>query len=181
MDVMTITAAALFLFVVVIVFSVMRKLERRRLGPYELLPGLLSQGETAFYRALLAAVSEHYLIVPKVRVADVLKVAGTVPRKQQRGAFNRIAMKHFDFVLCDPRTLEFLGAIELDDKSHGRSERAARDDFLNEAVATAKLPLHRFRARANYVVEDIRDALLPRVADTQLLPRVSRGRIEPSL
>jgi hypothetical protein len=178
---MTIIAGALLLFCALIFVSVLRKPARRAAGPYELLPGLLSQGETAFYRALSAAVSEYYLIVPKVRVADVLKVAGNVQRKRQMAAFNRIAMKHFDFVLCDPRTLAFVGAIELDDKSHNRSDRVSRDDFLNEAAATAKLPLHRFRARANYVVEEIRDALLPRVADPQIPTQVSRGRIDPTL
>jgi hypothetical protein len=176
----TIAAGALLLLCVLIVVLVLRKPRRRAPGPYELLPGLLSQGEAAFYRALFVAVSDHYLIVPKVRVADVLKVAGSVERKRRMVAFNRIAMKHFDFVLCDPRTLAFVGAIELDDKSHGRSDRASRDDFLNEAAATAKLPLHRFRARANYVVEEIRDALLPRVADPQIPKQVSRERIDPT-
>jgi hypothetical protein len=178
---MTLTAGALLLLFVLIVVLVFRKPRRRTAGPYELLPGLLSQGEAAFYRALFAAVSEYYLIVPKVRVADVLKVAGTVERKRQTAAFNRIAMKHFDFVLCDPRTLAFVGAIELDDKSHGRNDRVSRDDFLNDAAATAKLPLHRFKARATYVVEEIRYALLPRVADPQIPGHPSRARIEPTL
>jgi hypothetical protein len=178
---MTITAGVLLLVCALIVVSLLRRPKRRAAGPYELHPGLLSQGEAAFYRALFAAVSDHYLIVPKVRVADVLKVAGSVERKRQMAAFNRIAMKHFDFVLCDPRTLAFVGAIELDDKSHGRSDRASRDDFLNEAAATAKLPLHRFKARANYGVEEIRDALLPRVVAPQIPGQASRARIEPTL
>lgn len=182
MSVMTIIASAVLLLCALIVVSVLRQPARRPAGAYELLPGLLSQGETAFYRALLAAVSEHYLVVPKVRVADVLKVAGSVQRKRQTAAFNRIAMKHFDFVLCDPRTLAFVGAIELDDRSHNRSDRASRDSFLNEAAAAAKLPLHRFRARAHYVVEELQDTILPRVADIQISTQgVVRGRIEPTL
>lgn len=180
MSVTTILAGAVLLFCALIVVSVLRKRARRTAGAYELLPGILSQGEMAFYRALLVAVAEGYVIVPKVRVADVLKVAGSVQRKRQTAAFNRIAMKHFDFVLCDPRTLAFVCAIELDDKSHSRSNRAARDDFLNEAAASAKLLLHRFRAKANYVVDEIRDALLPR-ADPKIFAADSRGRIEPTL
>jgi hypothetical protein len=43
----------------------------------------------AFYRALLAAVSEHHVIAPKVRVADVLKVAGFRQRKGQTPAWPR--------------------------------------------------------------------------------------------
>jgi hypothetical protein len=172
---MTIAAVALLFLCALIVVSALRKPARPAVD-YELFQGLLSQGEAAFYRALVTAVSEHYLIVPKVRVADVLKVAGSVQRKRQTAAFNRIAMKHFDFVLCDPRTLAFVGAIELDDKSHSRSNRASRDDFLNEAAASAKLPLHRFKARATYVVDEIRDALLAKINAAD-----SRGRIEPTL
>ena len=88
-------------------------------------PGLLLQGETAFYRALLAAVSDHYVIALKVRVADVLKVAGSSQGKGQTAAFNRIAMKLFDFVVCDPLTLAFAGAVELDDRSHQRRDRVS--------------------------------------------------------
>ena len=180
MQVTTILAAAVFVLSTLVVVSLILKVERTAKGAYELLPGLLSQGETAFYHALRAAVSERYLIVPKVRVADVLKVAGTVQRKGHTAAFNKIAMKHFDFVLCDARTLAFVGAIELDDKSHQRGDRVIRDKFLNDAAAAAKLPLHRFRAKADYVVEEIRYAVLPRPAEPELSPRLTDGRIEPT-
>ena len=181
MQATTILAGAVFFFSALVILSLLLRSVRQPASFYELLPGLLSQGETAFYRALLAAVSEQYLVAPKVRVADVLKVAGTAPRKAHTAAFNKIAMKHFDFVLCDPRTLAFVAAIELDDKSHQRGDRVSRDRFLNDAAAAAKLPLHRFRAKANYVAEEIRYALLPRPADPQAAPRLSGGRIEPTI
>ena len=116
----TIIAPALFLLFVLVVVALLTKSERKR-SVYELYLGLLSQAEKAFYRALVAAVSEPYVIAPKVRVADVLKVAGSSQRKGQTAVFNKIAMKHFDFVLCDPPTLVLAGAIELDD--HNRSPK----------------------------------------------------------
>ena len=163
------------------VIALFIKREGRRPSLYELRPALLSDGELAFYRALLAAVSDRYLIAPKVRVADVLKVARTAPRKSYASAFNRIAMKHFDFVLCDPRTLAFIAAIELDDKSHHRGERVVRDEFLSDAAAAAKLTLHRFGAKAAYTVPEIREALLPRAIESEFAARLSGGRIEPTL
>lgn len=181
MQITTILTAALVLLCVLVVGVVLAKAKRRPTSTYELLPGLLSQAERSFYRALHAAVSDHYLIVPKVRVADVLKVAVTAQRKGRTGAFNRIAMKHFDFVLCDPRTLSFIGAVELDDKSHQRRDRVVRDMFLRNAASDAKLPLHRFQAKATYVVAEIRDALLPRAAETELARLRVDGRIEPIL
>jgi hypothetical protein len=180
MQITIILAAALLLFFVLVIVAALNK-PKRKTRAYELLPGLLSQGESAFYRALLVAVAEHYVIAPKVRVADVLKVAGTVQRKRHIGAFNKIAMKHFDFVLCDPQTLAFVGAIELGDKSHQRRDRVAREEFLNDAAAAAQLPLHRFQAKATYVVEEIRYVLLPRPAEPAFSPRLADGRIEPTL
>jgi len=125
---------------------------------YELRAGLLTPGERAFYRALLASVGSEYLVATKVRVADVLKPTGT-NRRNALCALNRIAQKHFDFVLCDPSTLEFKAAVELDDKSHRRRKRVERDAFLNDATASAGLTLYRFQAKSTYTVAEIRDAI----------------------
>ena len=51
----------------------------------------------------------------------------------------------------------------------------------SDAAAAAKLPLHRFPAKANYVVEEIRYALLPRPAEPEFAPRLADRRIEPTL
>jgi hypothetical protein len=181
MQLTTIVAAAVFVLSVLIVIAVVMKPQREPTGTYELLSGLLSDGEMAFYRALLAAVSGQYVIAPKVRVADVLKVAGSPQRKGYLPAFNKIAMKHFDFVLCDPTTLAFIGAIELDDKSHQRGKRVSRDKFLEEAASNAKLTLHRFPARAQYAVDDIRTSLFPPTSEVEVMPRLPGRRIEPTL
>jgi hypothetical protein len=50
-------ATAVVLLTVLAVVALVIKLDRRSACAYELLPGLLSPGEAAFYRALLAAVS----------------------------------------------------------------------------------------------------------------------------
>lgn len=181
MQITTILAAAVFLLSVLVVIAMVMKPQRQPTGAYELLPGLLSDGEMAFYRALLAAVSPQYVIAPKVRVADVLKVTGSPQRKGYLAAFNKIAMKHFDFVLCDPKTLSFVSVIELDDKSHQRGKRVSRDRFLEEAASDAKLTLHRFPAKAKYVVEDIRANLFPPMPEVEVAPRLANRRIEPTL
>jgi hypothetical protein len=36
-------------------------------------------------------------------------------------AFAKIRAKHLNFVLCDPKTLAILCAIELDDSTHDRT------------------------------------------------------------
>jgi len=115
---------------------------------------LFTRAEATFYRALQAAIAGQYLVFGKVRVADVLK-----PQTDNRGdwqrAFNKISAKHFDFVLCDSDSLKVLATVELDDSSHQRVDRVKRDDFLNQAVASAGLPLIRFPVQAAYDPETI--------------------------
>nr|WP_242024846.1 DUF2726 domain-containing protein [Leptolyngbya sp. FACHB-60] len=115
---------------------------------------LFTQAETTFYHALQKATQSQYLVFGKVRVADVLK-----PQTDNRGdwqrAFNKISAKHFDFVLCDPASLKVLAAVELDDSSHQRVDRVKRDDFLNQAVKSAGLPLIRFPVQTAYDREDM--------------------------
>ncbi len=56
---------------------------------------------------------------------------------------NKIDRKHVDFVLCDPHTMRPLVGIELDDATHGRVSRQARDEFVDEVLAAAGLFLER--------------------------------------
>lgn len=134
---------------------------RRAQRPYRRLPALFSPGERAFLRVLREVVGERALVFGKVRVADIL-----TPRRGLRGqhwwqAFNRISAKHFDFVLCDPQDLAVLCVLELDDASHQRPERRARDAFLNDACASARLPLLRVPARARYPRRELQALLQP--------------------
>lgn len=115
---------------------------------------LFTRTELTFYRALQAATQGQYLVFGKVRVADVLKPQ-TDNRADRQRAFNKISAKHFDFVLCDPVNLKVLAAVELDDSSHQRVDRIKRDDFLNQAVASAGLPLIRFPVQESYGQEAI--------------------------
>ncbi|PSR12532.1 hypothetical protein C8255_26500, partial [filamentous cyanobacterium CCP3] len=120
---------------------------------------LFTKAELSFYRALQEATTERYHVLGKVRVADVLK-----PQTENRGdwqrAFNKISAKHFDFVLCDRDSLKVLAAVELDDSSHQRSDRIKRDDFLNQAVKSAGLPLIRFPVQPAYELEAIQQHIV---------------------
>ncbi|MEN7973211.1 MAG: DUF2726 domain-containing protein, partial [Verrucomicrobiota bacterium] len=42
-----------------------------------------------------------------------------------------------------PSTLAIVAAIELDDKSHQRKDRIKRDQFLNQVMESAGVPLIR--------------------------------------
>ena len=98
---------------------------------------LLLCGGTIVLRGAATSRKEH-TVFAKVRLVDVIRV--TNESSSWRSDLNRIDRKHLDFVLCD-RNLAPVLAVELDDSSHDRIERAERDDFIDRVLATAQLPI----------------------------------------
>ena len=125
--------------------------------PYEPRTPLFTPAERSFLGVLDQAVGEKYRIFGKVRVADVIKPLKGLPRPRYKSAFNRISSKHFDFVLCDADTLKVLFAVELNDKSHKRKKRAARDQLLNDICRVVEMPLVTFDAKASYSIVEVRE------------------------
>lgn len=129
--------------------------------PYEQQDMLFSAAERSFYGALCQAVSKHALVFGKVRVADVVKPTKGLDRGNWQRTFNRIASKHFDFLLCNPDDLSVAAVIELDDSSHGKNKQISRDQFIEGLCESVGLPLYRFKANRGYNVSDIREELFP--------------------
>jgi len=90
-----------------------------------------------------------------VRVADVIKPKKTLDKAQKRTRFLKTSQKHFDFVLCDPESLEPLCVIELNDKSHQRKDRQKRDQFLSAACKSAHLALYFVPVARHYDKDNI--------------------------
>ncbi|WP_321531747.1 DUF2726 domain-containing protein [uncultured Desulfuromonas sp.] len=121
---------------------------------YKRLGALLTPSERSFYGVLCQSVSEDVVVCPKVRVADVLSVEKTDRSSWQR-AFNRIAMKHFDFVVCDRADFSVRYAVELDDSSHLNLKRAERDKFVDSVCRSSLVPLVRIKAQSGYSIAAI--------------------------
>ncbi len=134
---------------------------------YALRDDFLSPAEASFFHVLRAAVAADYLIFPKVRLADLV----FPPRQEgQFGAWQRINRKHIDFVLCAPRTLRPLVALELDDRSHRRPDRLERDAFVDRVFADAGLPLVHVPARRSYDMRTV----------TALIAAAQTGLVDPA-
>lgn len=140
--------------------------------PYEPRESLLTRNEQAFYAALREAVQDDWDIFAMVRLADLIRVRAATGNRQSWQ--NRINCKHVDFVLCDHYELRPRLAIEVDDRSHRRADRVERDAFLDEALATAELPLLRVEAQRDY------DAGVLRQRIDEILPPSTRPRVRAS-
>ena len=97
----------------------------------------------------------------QVRLADVIKVKKGLDNSIRSSAFNRIKAKHLDFVACDPSDMSVKFAIELDDSSHKQAKRMERDAFLNDAMQSAGIPLHRFAVKREYDQQEVYDKFFP--------------------
>lgn len=125
--------------------------------PYSKKKYFFSAAERSFYEVLRRLAPDHTLFA-KVRLADLVYVRKGTGSWQSH--FNRINRKHLDFVLCN-RDLAPVVAIELDDSSHDGEEREARDEFVDQVLASAALPIVHIRAKRAYAPDDLRAALHP--------------------
>lgn len=126
---------------------------------YAAVSRFFSPAELSFYHILKQAFSPDYEIFGKVRIADVIQPKRKLNHRLRRIALNKVAQKHFDYVICDPKTLSIIAVVELDDKSHDNEKTIRRDDFVNEACKSAGIKLIRFKAKSGYQVQDIRDVI----------------------
>jgi len=140
--------------------------------PYRRQKSLFSPAERSFLGVLDREVAGRYRVFGKVRLADVLVVNSGLSASERSSAFNRISKKHLDFVLCSPSDLSIVALIELDDKSHQRSDRQERDGFLAAACSAAGFELIRFPVKAAYTAAEVSEAL-------GRLERPSAGELQP--
>lgn len=142
-----------------VLFLVTLKKKDSHRYPYQLSKYLLSKAERSFYGVLSQVIGDSGLIFTKVRIADVLSPGKSLDRSNWQKAFNAISSKHFDFLICDPRDCSILLAVELDDSSHDSAKSKKRDKIVNDACASAALPLLRVKASKSYSTADIRDRI----------------------
>jgi very-short-patch-repair endonuclease len=130
--------------------------------PFRLRDDFLSAAEISFYHILLSTVGDRLTVCPKVNLNDIFFVSH--PDRNQ-ASLNRISRKHIDFLLCDSRSMRPRVGIELDDSSHAREDRRARDAFVEQAFEAAGVALLRFPAQRAYNIAEVTSHLSPFLAE----------------
>ncbi len=151
-----------WIIVLIIVLVVILTLLKRSAGKgynYRQSGKLFTAAERSFLGVIDQAISDKYRVFGKVRVADIITPAKGMSRKNWQIAFNKIAAKHFDYVLCSKDKLEVIAVIELDDKSHNSKKAIKRDSLLETACNSAELELIRFQAKSSYQVQAVREQI----------------------
>lgn len=127
--------------------------------PYQSKDVLCTPAERSFLGTLDKIIGKNYRVFAKVRLADVIDVQRGLSASVRQSAFNRIAGKHVDFIVCNAGDLSIMGAIELDDKTHRDKERQERDQFLDKSLESANVPLLRIKAKDAYSIKEISGSL----------------------
>ena len=134
-----------------------RKTNKEAIESYGLRDAVLTKAEASFLAVLREIVGEKYQIFVKVRLADIFT---TKHGEGYYAALNKVTGKHVDFLLCEPETFAPLLGIELDDKTHKKSARKKRDDFVDEVFNQVGLGLLRIPVRSTYEPVALRDKIV---------------------
>ena len=149
--------------------------------PYFVRDDFLSPAEHSFYLVLRSAVLNWAIICPKVALGDLFRAKSNDP-SLYRTYTNRIDRKHVDFLLCDTQTMRPMVGIELDDSSHQRPDRQARDEFVQCVFSAAHLPLVRLPVRRAYAVAELGELLREQLysGDTRSSPVSTAAKLPES-
>lgn len=126
---------------------------------YRLNRTILNANEVAFLNALNAAVGDQAVILAKVNMLNVVNANDTVNKKQRFIATNRISRLYFDFLVCDPRTLQPRVVIELDNGKPLNKQKVERETILIKVCKSANLPLIGASVKHSYQVSRLRRLL----------------------
>jgi hypothetical protein len=119
--------------------------------PYRLREHFMSTPELSLLRTLQEMVGSRYIICPKVALNDIFYIARP---NENVHFFNKIFRKHVDFLLCDPRTLKPVMAVELV-KPVSRNETRDADQFMEDLFLSAGLPLVHIPSSERYIQRDV--------------------------
>lgn len=122
---------------------------------------LMTKAEREFFDILNSTIGGRYYIFPQVHLPTLFD--HRIKGQDWRAAFVHISQKSVDFVLCDKGKVFPVLAIELDDKSHERSDRVDRDEEVERIFESANFPLLRIRSSNRYdnveIIQKINEAI----------------------
>jgi len=134
----------------------------------------MSVPEQVLYFRLLEALPEH-IVLAQVQLSRFLGVKRGHSVQAWQNRINRLSV---DFLILK-KDATVVAAIELDDKTHQRSDRRAADARKDRALADAGVKLVRWNVADMPSQEGIRAGLAGLPSEAR--PSGSGGRIEPVL
>lgn len=125
---------------IILFFTLFLWLKKRARLQYEKV-ALFTPAEKKFLNVLDQTFGNEFRIYGKVRIADTILPKKGLSQKNWNRHFFKISSKHFDYVLCEKKSMDLVCVIELNDRSHEKKDRIKRDQLVEKACRSANLPL----------------------------------------
>lgn len=102
----------------------------------------MTQAERRFFEKITEVIGDRFIIIPQAHLSAFID--HHVKGQNWKAAFRVINGKSVDFLLVEKTTLKPITAVELDDWSHKREDRALRDEKVKAILDEAGVLLVRF-------------------------------------
>jgi hypothetical protein len=100
---------------------------------------LLSAWEAKALAEIQSDLPRGYHVCPQVRLVDAVEIVQRDP-SLRRAALGRVAKNSVDFAIIDGQGRIAL-VVELDDRSHDRSDRCDRDELVDTLLGRCAIPI----------------------------------------
>ncbi len=149
--------AIVLLMLLIIVAVGALKLNEPSLGfPFKRKTNLFTPVECTFLKLLEEAVGQHYRIVCRVKLNDVIALRQATDKKAAKAAMTRASGKQLDFVLCSKDDMSPVVALDL---VQPQGYKAQRDWFVSGSLDAARVPYVRIKIKSGYKPQDIRECI----------------------
>lgn len=129
-----------------VLYVIIRLKTAKNTPRYLLKDSLVTRSEKAYLDVFNAYFGDQYLIIPQVNLASVIDKEGSGYRSE---LFRNVDFGVFDF------NFRPILLIEINDRTHLRKDRRARDEKVNSICKKARIPLVTFWTRDGIDNNDI--------------------------
>ncbi len=133
--------------------------------PFKRKDFLLNIPERQFFEGLQQIIPAEYIVFPQIVLSSIVQV--TSKRKEFWTYQNKINRKTIDFVIFEKQYLKPAIAIEYDGKTHNRSDRQERDDFVNKVLSSAGIKSLHIKHQKNINFEEVKNKINGLLAPTE--------------
>ncbi|MCF6276918.1 MAG: DUF2726 domain-containing protein [Candidatus Magasanikbacteria bacterium] len=131
--------------------------EEEKTLPFKRKDFLLNIPERQFFERLQSIIPTEYIVFPQIVLSNIVKVSSS--RKDFWTYQNKINRKTIDFVIFEKQYLKPIIAIEYNGKTHNRSDRQKRDEFVNRVLELVGIKSLHIKHQKNINFEEVKNKI----------------------
>lgn len=125
--------------------------------PFKRKDFLLNIPERQFFETLQQIIPIDYVVFPQIVLSSIIQVNSR--KKDFWTHQNKINRKTIDFVIFEKQYLKPIIAIEYDWKTHKRSDRQKRDNFVDNVLGSVWIKIFHIKHQKNINFEELKNKI----------------------